>query len=180
MGTSSEGPCGSWEEVALTGLTQALFFALCPQAERVQLRARAHAQTGYRPEPGPAADGAHVSDRAQPMGVAPWGWFPARGTLITYVCPQADPVLPGPGRPDCPPESGDEARGAAQSQVVSSSGPRVGWGGAEQGGCPQALPVPTLRTLSPLPELTLPICPRDSPRHIDKPPSPGRGLCLGP
>ena len=69
-------PHGSWgrlgdsRTVVPTGFAQALPLALCPQAERVPLQARAHAQTGRQPEPGPAADGAHVSDWAQPVGAA--------------------------------------------------------------------------------------------------------------
>lgn len=124
---------GSWA-ASLTGLTQALSFALCSQAERVQLRARAHAQTGRRPEPSPAANGAHVSDRAQPVGVAP-----CQSRHLTDLCPQADPVLPGPARPHCPPESGDKDRGAAQSQVGSSSGPWVGRG-RDRVGAPRPCP----------------------------------------
>lgn len=53
----------------------------------------------------------------------------SRAAAITCVCPQADPVPPEPGRPHCPPEAGEEARRAAQSQVASSSGPLGrGWG----------------------------------------------------
>lgn len=81
-------PHGSWgrlrdsRTVVPTGFAQALPLALCPQAERVPLQARAHAQTGCQPEPGPAAGGAHVSDWAQPMGaVEGWG-LPARTTSV--------------------------------------------------------------------------------------------------
>lgn len=56
------GRLGDSRTVVPTGFAQALPFALCPQAERVLLQARARAQTGHQPEPGPAADRAHVSD----------------------------------------------------------------------------------------------------------------------
>lgn len=112
-------PHGSWgrlrdSRTALpTGFAQALPLALCPQAERVPLQARAHAQTGCQPEPGPAAGGAHVSDWAQPMGaVEGWG-LPAQNDL----CPQADLVFPGPGAADCPPGSANVADRGAYSQV---------------------------------------------------------------
>lgn len=62
-----------------------------------------------------------------PAQGAAQGWgLPARAALVTDLCPQADPVLPGPGAADRPPEPGEVAEGAAQSQVSSSSVPLGG------------------------------------------------------
>lgn len=121
-----------WVLAVPTGLAQTLSLALCPQAERVQLRATARAQTGHWPEPGPAADGAHVSDQAPPVGAAE-GWrVPARTSLVTDLCLQADPVLPGPGAANHPPGSAKVAGRASHSQVSPARDPGRGpwweWG----------------------------------------------------
>lgn len=152
----------------------------------MQLRARACAQTSQRSEPGQAADTTDVSDTAQPVGAAEGWGLPARATVVTYLCPQADSKLPGPGRPDCPPESGEVAEGAAQPQVASFSVPVGGSHSINRGegqyGSPWAHdPGHSLRPeLCHLAlELTVPICPREPLRHMEKLPRQGGAYAQG-
>lgn len=63
--------------------------SLCPQAEPVRFQARARAQTGCQPEPGPGADGAHVSDLSDRARGRQGGG--GRGLLVRAT-PVTDPV----------------------------------------------------------------------------------------